>query len=570
MRTTAYSSYIHEILGHYGLCYETVAWDDLPERLSRLRLLVTVGEHRFPDSLKTALTEWVTQGGGAWLSIGGLCGMGELLGADYEPAAYIGWGGTGALRTLGEGYLEPEQSSGGHPALGVLPLPLHFFGGVSAMAQGATVLASVLDSHHRPTSRPAVLEREAGVGRCLLIAPDVIGSIVRIQQGMPITRDGIPAPDGTGPVADGVLKSDDGQALDWLLDRQPFPDVPGLSGFLHPVADLWSGVLLRSIFHLANQANVSLPLLWLYPHNLPALGHVSHDTDGNDPAKAHLLLETLAKADIHSTWCVILPGYDSEIIDAIRAAGHELATHYDALEHPWSEAEFDRQFGLLREMFGGEQPVTNKNHYLRWQGDTEFFAWCAARGLTMDQSKGASKTGEAGFNFGTCHPYRPVAPDGGILPLWEMATPTQDLEVFAPQGILPPLLDAAARHHGILHLLFHPAHIDKPGVADAIVNAVRAGREQGLEWWTAREISAWEAARRQAVWSEEEGTGPTLTAPTALPGATLLYLAPPGRDLRISGEPADAQSVERWGFRFHAVTRDMMAGESIKIEVVNQ
>ena len=38
----------------------------------------------------------------------------------------------------------------------------------------------------------------------------------------------------------------------------------------------------------------------------------------------------------------------------------------------------------------------------------EFFDWCAKKGIQLDQSKGASKTGEAGFNFGTCHAYFPV------------------------------------------------------------------------------------------------------------------------------------------------------------------
>ena len=80
-----------------------------------------------------------------------------------------------------------------------------------------------------------------------------------------------------------------------------------------------------------------------------------------------------------------------------------------------------------------------------------------------------SKTGEAGFNFGTCHPYRPITPAGEVLPILELHTPTQDLHVFAPEELVTPLLLAATRHYGVLHLLFHPAHADKPNVADSLV-----------------------------------------------------------------------------------------------------
>src|SRR5262249_6131825 len=161
--------------------------------------------------------------------------------------------------------------------------------------------------------------------------------------------------------------------------------------------DAWRELLLRALFYLAAEAELPLPLLWLYPRNLPALGHLSHDTDGNEPAKGERLLEVLNQAQVRSTWCVILPGYPAPLLEAIRAAGHEPAMHFDAMSPgaTWSEAAFLEQRRQLVGLFGGRAPVTNKNHYLRWEGDTEFFAWCARAGIELDQSKGASKTGEA-------------------------------------------------------------------------------------------------------------------------------------------------------------------------------
>src|SRR6185369_10663198 len=149
----------------------------------------------------------------------------------------------------------------------------------------------------------------------------------------------------------------------------------GLSIFIQPIVDLWRETLLRGIFHLASSANVSLPVLWYWPRGLTAIGHLSHDTDGNDPKLAQVLLDTLAACEVKSTWCVILPGYGSDAMAKIKSAGHEYATHFDTMTpgHEFSEAQFDRQFRELKKLFADEQPVTNKNHYLRWEGDMQLW-----------------------------------------------------------------------------------------------------------------------------------------------------------------------------------------------------
>ncbi|HZT43203.1 MAG TPA: hypothetical protein VFA07_13620 [Chthonomonadaceae bacterium] len=552
-RTVSYPHYIQEILEHAGVCYRAIGLQNLREKLPQLRLLVTLGETELPEDLKASLRDWVGAGGG-WISVGGICGLEELLGARYEPPAYTGW--ATSVSTLGEGYLQPV--TGNHPILEPPSIPLHFFNGIPAQAQEAESLAVVLDAHQRPTDRQAVLENRVGQGRCLLIAPDVTGTVVRIQQGLAVTRDGVSAPDGSAPVCDGVLKSGDGGVLDWLFDRQPVPGVPGLSAFLQPIADQWRTLLLRAIFTLAHDLDVALPLLWLYPRNLPALGHLSHDTDNNNSMRAQHLLAVLEAAQVHSTWCVILPGYDPKLMSAIRAAGHELATHYDSVSAEWSEAEFERQWRHLCALLTPDIPVTNKNHYLRWEGDVEFFDWCARRGILLDQSKGASKTGEAGFNFGTCHPYLPIAFDGRTIGVLELPTPTQDLEVFAPEVLREPLLEAVLKQHGILHLLFHPDHIEKPGVAEALQRSVAEGRARGMEWWTARQIAEWERARRQARWHdyrrEAGGVAVRLHVEEALEEAAALWLCRRPARLEIDGEERLGQAVTRWGFPFQAVT----------------
>ena len=219
-----------------------------------------------------------------------------------------------------------------------------------------TLLATALDKHGRSDGAPAIVEKRWGDGRAMLICVDVPGTVVRIQQGICVTRDGVPARDGSAPVDDSVLKSGDGGVLDWYFDRDEVPGMPGLHAFLRPQADAWREIFLRSIFYLASEKKMPVYVLWMWPRNLPAIGHISHDTDGNEPEMAELLLASLERAAIKSTWCVIAPGYAAEMIEKIRAAGHELATHYDAMTPglAWGEEQFEKQWQELRGLLGGK------------------------------------------------------------------------------------------------------------------------------------------------------------------------------------------------------------------------
>lgn len=568
-RTTSYSNYIHEILGHAGLCYRAISSEALTYELSRLKVLVTVGNGELSEDTQAALQAWV-QNGGAWLAVGGTCGMHTLFGLQTRQPQYtgVGWGGQSA--TLGEGYLDIENTA--HPVLKDVPLPLHFFNGIAVQGgEDVQVLAGVSNAHQHPSPFVGISEKYVGKGRCFLIGPDVVGTVVRIQQGVAVTRDGVSAADGSGTLSDGVLKCDDGMVLDWTFDRQDTPDAPGLRCFLEPIADHWRALLLRSIFYLAGECDVPLAMLWLYPRNLPAVAHLSHDSDGNDPELARRLLEVTREENVHATWCIILPGHEPALIDAIQNDGHEIATHYDAMDYDWSEAEFDSQWKQLCEQFG-EQPVSNKNHYTRWEGDTEFFEWCEKRGIQMDGSKGPSKWGEAGFTFGTCLPYYPVAPDGRVLDVLEVPFLSQDLGIFIAPIVTAPFIRGVLRAHGVLHMLFHPSHIPRPEVENALRTVVRSAREAGLEWWTSREINNWERARRGVQWSTRSGDNEaavTLHCTQLLSQATVLFSIPKDCNVVLDGVLQQTKIVRRWGWEFQSIVTDLAPGGEYTLQVLH-
>lgn len=551
-RTVSYSETLIERLQYWGLPFSRVQVHELLEALPQLKVLVTVGESLvgvLPD-----LSSWL-ETGGTWVAVGGTAGMPGLLGVEPVPPAFSSWGG--GVGMLGEGWMHVSQP---HPVTGHITIPLHYFNGAAMRLTGRAEVLAVAESRGSVgTERPAVVLSRHGKGRALLIAPDLPGTVVRIRQGIAVTRDGVPAPDGTAPICDGVLKSDDGAVLDWERDRQPSADAPGLKCFLTPIADQWEELLVRAVLWGAAEAGCELPVLWFYPRNLPAVAVLSHDSDGNDPSRAKVMMDILAQHSIRSTWCLLAPGYPKDVIDALRQAGHELAMHFDAMSEgrPWSQDEFARQHRAIIELIGS-QPCTNKNHFLRWEGDTDFYEWCHEHGVRMDQSKGASKTGEAGFNFGTCHLYRPVRRDGSVIDVWEMPTPTQDLVVFAPAVLGDALREAVRRAHGIYHLLFHPAHIETTGVADALRGALLGAVGAGLEWWTAAEVLEWTDARMAVHWepSEEgchDGVSLSLMSAKHLLAATILW-------------PDPAGPVERFGFRFRMHIFDVSAGEKKVID----
>lgn len=552
-RFMTYGGHLADVLLQAGLCHKQLHSDDLnalPD--SGLKILITAGDLKLSTNQQQSLEAFLMDGG-TWISIAGLSAANSLLGVEPIAPSFQGGWGSPVMTSLGEHYLAINDDE--HGLLSHIHQPLHGFGGLAVRATTARVLAMTTDAHGRPTDRVGISCNEVGEGQAIYFATDLPGSLIHIQQGIAVTRDGISDPLGNATVADGILKADDGRTLDWDLDRQPVPGCDGLYGFLEPVADLWRVTLIRLILDSAVKIKLSLPVLWYWPDKLPGVGHLSFDSDGNDPTLAKRLLEICAQADVATTWCVICPGYDRQLIEEIHHAGHELAMHYDAMSpnKPWSREQFENQHAELVELFDGRRPISNKNHYFRWEGDCDFYRWLESVGIELDQSKGSSKTGEFGFAFGTCHPYFPIDEQGRRMNVLELPTPTMDLPLFVPLVASDAMLDSVIHVHGVYHLLFHPGQLDKPGVCDAFLAAVSQGKQAGLQWWTASQINHWLRTRATARWVES-AQGLSVFTSRPLKNATLLTLMLPGDEANEASlvDRADTTTFTCWGYRFHA------------------
>src|SRR5438445_9969116 len=102
----------------------------------------------------------------------------------------------------------------------------------------------------------------------------------------------------------------------------------------------------------------------------------------------------------------------------------------------FTEANLRAQYAWLKAA-SGVTPVTNKNHYTRWEGRLQFFEWCERLGLRAEQSRGPSKLGCTGFPFGTAHPHFPVRDNGSRIDVLELGFQSQDLVIFAPPPVGP-------------------------------------------------------------------------------------------------------------------------------------
>lgn len=595
-------SVLREVLDHAGFfCHEVLPVllpSALEENVPQVVVLAGNLPAKVAEPLRAPLEAFFARGGGI-VALGGsgapagqagtgvidglfeLFGLRPILNESFVEPGF----GQSRWHTLGEGWLKARERR--HPVLGGLDdVPLHVFGGQAVLPTqskktAAKVLATLVGVDGKPRAGAALAERAAKTGAtALFVAADLAGSAAMIRTGRPVDFDAVSAPDGTAPVADGLLKAEDGIVLDFLRDRRRIDEKGRAAAksvkrawpiFDQPIADALSQMLVRAICHAAQRSGVALPRLWYYPDGLDAVGHISHDTDGNEPDKAEELYRVMAKAGVRSTWCTLHPGYAAPFYEQLKAFGHEIALHYDAMETPhhesfrrWGQPNFSFQLVWLCSSAGltGNELATNKNHFTRWEGSLEFLEWCARDGIRIDQSRGPSKRGTIGFPFGSGHPYFLYDRRGRRIDCMEQPFQTQDLVSTAPVPWGRMLVERAKRWHGVCHLLFHPSGALMKGHGASILDATGYGKRQGLRWLTAKEIDACERARRACVERpfEPRGSELVLRAPKPLAGATFLVLGK--RPFSVNGS-GKAKSVKREGFAWTQVSIEKMEGETV-------
>ncbi|MEH7012260.1 hypothetical protein V7087_15845 [Neobacillus niacini] len=490
-----FENFLFEVLDHLRIPYEKV---DSHEDVGLFDvLMIALSGNSSGTSQK--LLNYVNSGGTV-ISYGGLDDLKGVLGVTASPVLEKGYAflasflhQTTPLRFLHSEYWETQNED------------------IRIIHKG---YLQPTNRDAEQTLKPALQQIKCGRGSIERWSVSIPSTIVGLQQGtLPVTEDGIPAPDGTANLDEGLLKADDGFELDWELDR--IMTETGMPYFPHPYADLWREALVEHLLTIVTEKGMTLPFLDYWPADINHIAMITHDSDLNVEESAELTLSTLKKEGVQSTWCMIAPGYSSSIYEQIKKDGHELALHYNALEQEqgiWSEEAFLDQLEWLQKAAATDQIVSNKNHYTRFEGWGELFSWCEKYNIQVDQSRGPSKKGNIGFLFGTCHPYFPISwadEQNRFYDVLEVGFLTQDLNhhALADTSVIQPFLDGAKRVNGVAHFLFHQFHIyHQPEVQEAIVQLIRTAKSQGFTFWTSQQINIWERERRSInlEWESDE------------------------------------------------------------------
>ncbi|WP_410789164.1 hypothetical protein [Kribbella sp. C-35] len=554
--------YLAEVLGHLRLPYQSISPHEAaapPDDVSVLVFATT------PASFDAGLEQWVRDGGVLILvgDPGPLSALAGVSAGDSIPDGHV---------VLSE---TPVWSS--HP-----PVALHAVGGRRLTGQDVEILARWQDD-----DTAAVTLRRLDAGVVLTYGVDLWQTIVRIQQGYAVTADGAPAADGTAPIDDGILKCEDGMVLSFERDRAMPPGEPELLPtyehtypppsavpmFDQPHADWWCSLFAQSLWWGTSGAGAAVPWLWYWPAGVDAVAHMSHDSDQNVEEHGQAAIDAFAEADVQVTWCHVFPGgYSPELYAAITAAGHENALHYNAMGDAdlavWGWPFMRAQYVWAQAVTGTEQIVSNKNHYTRWEGWTEFYTWCERLGIQIDESRGPSKQGDVGFTFGASHvsfPLAPVAEGNRLYDVLNLPLHTQDLAWAGHESVRDVILDGAQSVHGVAHFLFHGPHLHlRPPTRAACIELAAEARRRGMPWWTAARINSWERSRRGVVLSVEphpDGLAVRAEALEPVPGAAVLLAVQSTGPIVKEGK-GSAQTVVRLGRTFVELTADIVAGDN--------
>lgn len=568
--TDAWWRYATEVLDHLRVPYRALPALDAASRLDDVDVLVFARRPEL-DAAAVERVRRLVSAGGSVVVVGDPGDLAELFGVDgTEPVDH------GHLTVRADAAVWTQLPD----------LPLHAVGGtrLGELADDVDVLAN----WDGPDGPAAITVRPVGAGQALLCGVDVWQSIVRIQQGYSVDADGVPASDGTAPIDDDILKAEDGMALDFERDRALPPGEPELTEpfehvypppsavpmFHRPVADWWRSLFVQCLWWSAERAGTAVPWLHYWPSGVPAIAHMSHDADGNQTEHGRAALDTFAEADVKVTWCQVFPGgYDPSIYAEVTSAGHEHALHYNAMRDAdiaqWGWPYMRAQYAWAQAVTGTERIISNKNHYTRWEGWTEFYQWCEWLGIQIDESRGPSKQGSVGFPFGTAHVSFPIAPaseSNRFFDVLNLPLHTQDLAWAGHESIRDVILDAAIEQHGVAHFLFHGPHLHlRPPTRKACSTLAEEVRRRGLQWWTSGQINDWERLRRKvnlSVTRTDSGWVVRSESPEPVTNAAILLLLPESSGTPTLGAGAGTLStVRRHGREFVELTADLPAGE---------
>ena len=223
---------------------------------------------------------------------------------------------------------------------------------------GATEIASLMDTGEQSANRPAVVLNHFGKGQALAFAYNLPESIVYTRQGNPASA---------GQERDGILGI---RAMD--LFTHGFVDTT--QNLLNP-ADEQMRLLSHTLEHMATTSK-PLPRLWYFPDSLKCV--VTLNNDGEDSKEAEFLKQFSDVAQHGGAMTLYVK--EPQLISPARISawvkdGFEISGHPDdtrqAVKPDWKtmDSVYTDLGSRLQKMYGISAMKTITNHWFVWVGN---------------------------------------------------------------------------------------------------------------------------------------------------------------------------------------------------------
>ncbi len=539
----AWASYYREVLEHAGIPYSQIP-KLLAAELAKYDVLLLCGVGEVLPQIREALEKWV-EAGGALVCSGSAWGVEALLGL------------ASGTKRLSRDRLKAE----GPDRLWAEGMPHVTVFGASAHLPASAKIVAQFESGPVGISR-----RNAGKGLGLFLAPHIGQAIALMQLGRSVEVDAVGPTDGFAMLDDGVLRAEDGTALDFERDRSATEEA-GVPVFLHSHADAVREIWIRAIVEAAEHTGKPLPILWHWPRNAPFGAMLTVDCEDRDPESLSRLLRVLSMFGCRAAWLVPQAGFTLDVVRSLRVREQELGLLYNVDKgHPWSPEQFKSQHLSLSRVSATADLLSVRAVDGKWQRWTSFYEMAEQAGARISLSKGGRQPGTSGFLFGTCHPFFPQRKDGSSH--WVLEVP---YSVYLPGHVTPDaaaeaLLAQTEARHGVYHIA------TTSGIEGALsMNSLRKllslCKQRRGEFLRPDEAYAFERGRRSLKTffrAGPDGGALILASDQELSGLTVL-LTSPGLSVSLHGKYVTPSTVERYGATLAVVTMNLVPKQQAEI-----
>jgi hypothetical protein len=355
---------------------------------------------------------------------------------------------------------------------------------------------------------------------------------------------------------DGDLKAEDGIALSFEEDRA---SVGGTPFFAFPHADAVRDLWLAAVLEAATFGGHCMVITWPWPELAPAVLTASIEAAPEAAGLVVPAMGTLSTYGLPAAWLVKPPGFPAEFVRSIRSREHEigLLAPMDR-RSAFAPETFRVQFVQLSRSTLSFEPVSVRPENGRWRGHLSMLAAYEVSGARVDLSKGGRQAGCAGYAFGTCWPFHPVASNGGPSLVLEVPYHAYRPGIDVQPEVVDALLAQTLAFRGCLHLVWGIEDLLEPAVQEACRRVSVLARGQRFERLTPERIYRFERARRALKRFEtlgEDGLKLLLGSDSGLERLGLVFLGPgrlvvgqrgrelPTVDLRLLGRSGQAMVV---------------------------